>query len=442
VDRTRTDVGAAPGLAGLHVLVLWEGGFVRRQLEDGVTIVVGRNDDCEIQIVHPSLSRRHVAIHGGNPPRIEDLGSHNGVKVAERRIEPGTRVPLAPGQAVEAGPLLIVLQGGSPASGPAAVPSAMAEVRRLLALAAKSAISILLLGETGVGKEVAAEAIHDGSPRAKMKLVRLNCAAFTESLLDSELFGHEKGSFTGAVRAKPGLLESADGGTVFFDEVAELPLATQVKLLRVLENREVRRIGGMEARKIDVRFVSATNRDVRSLVSSGAFREDLYYRLNGMTVTVPPLRERRQEIPELVSTFVARECDRAGRPTLTVEPDAMSVLSAHRWPGNIRELRNVVDRAVMLAPGSVISREHVVMDPAPQTPSSLGGHPQTPGSQSSPGHAVDLRADVDAYERARVVEALERAGGNQTKAAQLLGLTRRVLISRLEAHNLPRPRKR
>jgi two-component system response regulator AtoC len=429
-DKTRTDLLEATDSAGQHVYVIWENGSARRSLESAAPVVIGRGNECDIQVVHPSLSRKHVAVHGGTPPRVEDLGSTNGVKIGSRRLKPRASEALLPGEVATAGPVVIVVhdQARAEATASGTAPQSMKDVRQVLSLIGKSAISVLLLGETGVGKEVAADLVRASSPRAQRPMLRLNCAGFTESLLEAELFGYERGAFTGAVRAKPGLLESAEGGTVFLDEVAEMPVTTQVKLLRVLESREVRRIGGLEARTLDVRFVAATHRDLRQLAASGAFRQDLFYRLNGMTVFIPPLRERRDEIPGLVSEFIAGACRAGGRAPLAIEPEALRLLQQHGWPGNIRELRNVVERAVALCTTTVLAREQIVLDDGPSPPQ---------GAPSS-----DLRADVNEYEKARILEALDRAGGNQTKAAQLIGITRRALIGRLEAHNLPRPRKK
>jgi DNA-binding NtrC family response regulator len=425
--RTQTDAVQVPVSSDPQLVVIWEGGFVRRTLDAGGFTVVGRGDECDIQIVHASMSRRHLRVHSGPPSLLEDLGSRNGVRVRGRRLDPKTAVAFGPGDVAEAGPALVLIQGDEAVAGDSNAPVAMAEVKRLLALVAKSELSVILIGETGVGKEVAAEAVHASSQRAAKRLVRLNCAGFNESLLEAELFGYERGAFTGAVNAKAGLLESANGGTVFLDEIAEMPLPMQAKLLRVLESREVLRIGSVDPIPIDVRFVSATHRDLRGLVRQGSFREDLYYRLNGMTVRIPSLRERREEIPELVTAFVSRYAKAMKRRPLVVDPRVIRLLQAHSWPGNIRELRNVVERAVALAAGDAIGPEQLVLD----QPMAV-----------AEGAAASLNADVDAYERARLLEALERAGGNQTKAARLLGLSRRALIGRIESHNLPRPRKR
>src|SRR5260221_1769012 len=226
---------------------------------------------------------------------------------------------------------------------PRASTSAIAEVHRLEQQVAASTLSVLVRGETGVGKELVAERIHMSSPRGGRPLLKLNCAALTESLLESELFGHERGAFTGAVVTKPGLLELADGGTVFLDEVGDLPLTLQAKLLRVLEDRIVMRVGGIKPRTIDVRFISVTNRDLEAEIARGAFREDLYFRLSGATIAVPPLRERLAEIEPLAREFVARASLALGRHAPPLAPDALAALCVHPWPRNIRELRNLIE---------------------------------------------------------------------------------------------------
>jgi transcriptional regulator with GAF, ATPase, and Fis domain len=303
--------------------------------------------------------------------------------------------------------------------------------------------------------------------------VCLNCASLSESLLESELFGHEKGSFTGALSAKQGLLESASGGTAFLDEVGEMPLSLQAKLLRVIEQREVLRVGALTPRPIDVRFVAATNRDLQQELLLGRFRQDLFFRLNGFSIVIPPLRERVDEIEPLARHFLDIACRQVGRRRLDLGKDALSQLVTYEWPGNIRELKNVIDRAVLLCSGSVIGAEHVmreqmgrVVTPSnrPPTPASLytgsrettisntkvdihalrdstavtiSPPPVSPLSPSSP-----MLASGDEAERARVVAALEKCAGNQTQAAKILGISRQTLVNRLEEFNLPRPRKR
>jgi DNA-binding NtrC family response regulator len=226
--------------------------------------------------------------------------------------------------------------------------------------AAQSPISVLILGETGVGKEVLARAIHARSPRAKKPFMAMNLAELGEAMLEGELFGYEKGAFTGAVQSRAGLLEAANGGTVFLDEIGELPPAVQVKLLRVLEERAVRRLGERQPRSIDVRFVAATHRDLEAQIREGRFREDLYFRLNGMTLVIPPLRERRDEIEPLARSFAQAACRELNRATTSaVSDEAMTLLKQHAWPGNVRELRNVIDRAMALCTTTLVLPEHL-----------------------------------------------------------------------------------
>jgi DNA-binding NtrC family response regulator len=239
----------------------------------------------------------------------------------------------------------------------------MVRLHKLIERVAQGNISVLLLGETGVGKEVLAEAVHRASPRASGPYVKLNCAALTESLFESELFGHEKGAFTGALKTKPGLLETASGGTLFLDEVGEMPHTIQVKLLRVLEERRVMRVGGLEERALDVRFVAATNRNLEDEVARGRFRQDLYYRLNGIALVVPPLRERVSEIEGLARVFIQSASSGLGqRREPRLRADALDVLKSYGWPGNIRELRNVIERAVLLAGEDDLGPEHLPLE--------------------------------------------------------------------------------
>ena len=309
----------------------------------------------------------------------------------------------------------------------------MRALHQLVAQVATAEISVLLQGETGVGKEVFAESIHRHSPRVHKPFLKLNCAALSENLLESELFGHERGAFTGAVDAKPGLLEVAEGGVVFLDEIGELLPALQAKLLRVLDERKVLRVGGLKPRSIDVRIVSATNRDLDADVRTGAFRQDLMYRLNAMSIIIPPLRERIDEIIPLAGQFLHVMATKLGRPVPRLTDEATTLLVSYRWPGNVRELRNVIERAMVLATGNVIDARDFPED-------RMRAAIDPPAAVAHVAEASDSR--VAATERQQILDALETCNGNQTHAATLLGISRRTLINKLDKFALPRPRKR
>jgi two-component system, NtrC family, response regulator AtoC len=323
-----------------------------------------------------------------------------------------------------------------------AIDSPMEAIHRLVDRVAAGNISVLIMGETGVGKEVLAERIHRQSPRAQKPLVKLNCAALSETLLESELFGHERGAFTGAVQQKLGLLETGDGGTVFLDEIGELPLPVQVKLLRVLEERRVMRVGALKTRDIDVRFVAATNRDLEAECAAGRFRQDLYFRLNGITLVIPPLRDRRNEIPLLLKQFIEAAVKREKKPAIHLADDAKAALMTYAWPGNVRELKNIVERAVLLSDGT-IRTEHLPMDKMRPTrpPAPVAS---APAAASSPPQPEDLESETGSrkVDARKVADALNRCAGNQTEAARLLGVSRRTLINWVEKFDLPRPRKK
>jgi two-component system, NtrC family, response regulator AtoC len=321
-------------------------------------------------------------------------------------------------------------------------PTGMSHLHRMVERIARGQINVLVLGETGAGKEVLAERIHQMSPRAGAPFLRLNCAALSETLLESELFGHERGAFTGAIAAKPGLLETAQGGTVFLDELGELPLSIQAKLLRVIETRQVLRVGGLRAKEIDVRFVAATNRDLEAEAARGAFRRDLYFRLSAATLVVPPLRERRAEIAVLAHAFAAEAAERLGVAIApAIAPEAVAVLEGYDWPGNIRELRNVMELAVLLAPDGRVGMAQLPVDKLQGPPPSANPAAAAPAPATGDELAVLRRRIVD-LERERILDALARCGGNQTRAAKLLEMPRRTLVSKLARYDLPRPRKR
>ena len=298
---------------------------------------------------------------------------------------------------------------------------AIEEALNVVARAAPSRATVLLHGESGTGKELMARAVHEASPRAGRPFVAVNCAALNKGLIESELFGHEKGAFTGADARRTGRFEQANGGTLFLDELAEIPLDVQVKLLRVLQERTIERVGSGVAIKVDVRLIGATNRDLAALVAHGAFREDLFYRLNVVAVDLPPLRQRKGDIPLLVNHFLARYAAENDKAVGEISKEALELLTRYAYPGNVRELQNIVERAVVMARGAVV------------TCADLPAEVQ----KAAPAPAADtLPAQVEELEKKAIAQALERAGGVQSRAAELLGLTERNLRYKLKKYGL------
>jgi DNA-binding NtrC family response regulator len=498
-DRTRSVVPrVADASAGLRLIVFCGGQVSSHPLPRAGEIVIGRGEDAHVRIDHVTVSRRHATLLLGEKVRLVDHGSFNGTSIGGKKIAPNVPVPLDLATIAELGETMVVVQvanetavTGSRGLSQNAAPRpdlspGMQTLLRLVDNVAQSNITVIVRGETGAGKEVIGEEIHKRSARANGPLVKLNCAALPEQLLEGELFGYERGAFTGATQAKPGLIEAADGGTLFLDEVGELPLATQAKLLRVVESREVMRLGSLRPKSVDVRFVAATHRDLEQMVQTGAFRQDLYYRLNGVSLFVPPLRERVDEIPRLANEFVARFCKESRRPIVPISDAAMAVLKTYAWPGNVRELRNVIERATVFCRSVAIAPEHlglsvdrasrppsreVAPSPAPApnplgatafgatafapAPASLAPASPMPASPSAappaphtqpPGAGTvafgsSLPDEMEALERERILKALADCGGNQTQAAEMLGISRRTLLRRLDEYNVPRPRK-
>jgi DNA-binding NtrC family response regulator len=305
------------------------------------------------------------------------------------------------------------------------------EVRELLAKAAESRVTVLLLGETGVGKDMFAKALHEGSPRRDKPFVAVNCAAIPRDLIEAELFGVEKGAYTGADQSRPGRFERAHGGTLFLDEVGELSPQAQAALLRVLQESELERLGDTRTRKVDVRLVAATNENLQEAVEQGRFREDLLYRLNVFSVVVPPLRERIDDVPELVQHFIDKYSAIHGKQVQGITDKAMSMLRAHQWPGNIRELGNMIERGIILADqGGQIEAMHLfphIAEPGGNGESDAGGPLTTVVEQ-----LLEDGCDLAGLENALIERAMERSGGNVTRAADLLGLTRATLDYRLK----------
>jgi two-component system, NtrC family, response regulator AtoC len=562
------------GSDGLAVLVMSVEAFASFPLPAVASVVIGRLDECEVQIEDPLASRRHARLHLSPALCIEDLGSANGTRLGSARIPSGKLVPLAVGETVGIGSSVLVVQGdrgvaknsrrvwshrwfetrlldecdrcnraggrfalvrvrlerATPWSrvvplidrnvppphvfaaygphdyellvldagveeadhvvetirtslatldtpmragvscyprdgrtadalmgvanaqlrpvdqadvtlagaGAAAISAAMQEVLDLARRTARSSINVLILGETGVGKEVMAQTLHQLSARAGQPMLALNCAGLPETLIESELFGHEKGAFTGAVAAKKGLFEAASGGTLFLDEIGEMPLTVQARLLRAIANREILPVGATRPRPIDVRILAATNRNIEAEVKAGSFRGDLYYRLNGMSLHIPPLRERRAEIPGLARRFIDEASDAAGRAQpCAVSAGALELLLQYEWPGNIRELRNIIERALVLCEGDVIDVAHL---PAERLRAAGASSPPLPTARTvmaigrvlSPGEEEDRR---------RILDALAANTWNQSRTAKALGMHRRTLISKLDRYGIPRPQK-
>ncbi len=295
----------------------------------------------------------------------------------------------------------------------------MQEVLATVDRVATTNSTVLLGGESGVGKDLIARAIHEKSRRASGPFIKINSTAIPENLLESELFGYEKGAFTGANVSKPGKFELADKGTLFLDEIGDVPPATQVKLLRVLQERDFERLGGTKTIKVDVRLIAATNRDLREALEQGTFREDLYYRLNVVPIDIAPLRQRKEDIPELANLFVSHFAGDSGKPVESISPEAMQILLNYHWPGNVRELQNIIERACALAKRTVLEASDIHLDSRPaKAPNGAGGF-------------LPEGVTLERWEDEMIQEALRRANGNKSQAARLLGLSRNALRYRL-----------
>ncbi len=442
-DETTIDAGSiAPGRpqgAGAYLVVRVGEDSRLVDLNDGDEITLGRADDAEVQVDDQKASREHARVrYERGALTLTDLGSRNGTLFGGVLLRGETRV-LGSGDVFWIGEAEIVVAERAPgvrpstrahASTPASEATvsdvvvadrAMLEVFRLVERVAPLTTTVLLLGETGVGKEVVAQQIHDRSARAEGPFIRLNCGAVPDNLLESELFGHERGAFTGADKRKLGLLESATGGTLFLDEIGELKLELQSKLLRAIDSRRIMRVGGREDIDVDVRIISATNRDLETEVGRASFRDDLYFRLSAFTIRIPPLRDRPNEIGLLAELFLRQLSAQMKRPTPSLDPRARALLERHAWPGNVRELKNAIERSLVLSECDRILPEHL--------PPSLGSvSPLLP--------ATVMKARVASAEQRAVEEALAAENGNQTRAARRLGISRRTLIYKLEKYQL------
>jgi two-component system NtrC family response regulator len=294
----------------------------------------------------------------------------------------------------------------------------MLKITRQIERLAPTQATVLLLGESGTGKEVLARALHTGSPRRDKRFIAINCAAIPDALLESELFGYEKGAFTGAAKTTPGKIEGADGGTLFLDEIGDLPMALQAKLLRFLQERVIERVGGRQEIPVDVRVVCATHRNLRERIAEGEFREDLFYRLSEMIVNIPPLRDRSGDADLLAHAFVQRFAASNGRDKLVLREDALNAIAHHRWPGNIRELENAIKRAVIMADGEAITAEDLGLE-SPEEPEMF-----------------NLRQVREEAEKQAVLKVMARCDGNIVKASELLGISRPTLYDLLNRFGL------
>ena len=471
-----TEAPPAPE-SGPYVLTIHAPGRAPRSmtLEMGEEYSVGRRKSANIVLDHAWVSERHAVITAADPPYIVDVGSRNATFVDGHRVVVGTPQPLPSGSVISIGgfSMLVtraeqsgmsgVLRCARPAlasEAPSTAPLAgmgeqapivrdqrMRELYTFAQQIARSSVSVLIIGETGSGKELMAQAIHKSSPRRRRALVTLNCATIPETLVESELFGYERGAFSGAVAAKRGLFEEANGTTFFLDEIGELPASVQAKLLRVLETGEVLRLGAVRPVHVDVRIVAATNRDLASQVKRGSFRADLFYRLNGLTISIPPLRERRDDVEDLARYFAQR----AGEGNVEFSPAALDALRNYNWPGNVRELKSVIERALLIGEGRVIEVSALNLQPSSAPPEAIPpaslAKPDPSEIEETERFSADelptsvFRAELDRREQRRIREALDRTGGNQTEAARLLNISRRTLMKRMDRFGMSRPRK-
>jgi DNA-binding NtrC family response regulator len=418
-------------------------------------LMIGRGDDADVALDDGSVSRRHARLLvAGREIRIADLGSHNGTLVNGIPVE-GSR-SLASSDEISVGENTLVLhlqRQAARAAGASIGPElavtrvslgsreviiadpAMARIYELIARLGRADVSVLVCGETGVGKENAALAVHHHSRRCAGPFVAINCAAIQETLAEAELFGYEKGAFSGASATKPGLLEAAGGGTVFLDEIGELSLAVQAKLLRAVESGRVTRVGGLREREVDLRIVAATNRDLEAEVRAGRFRQDLLFRLNVGTVALPPLRDRPREIGVLARVFLDAACTRAARRPLEIAPSAMRRLAAHAWPGNVRELRNVMEFAAATVEGEAVEENDLRLSASSPAPEEAGRRDDR-AEPAVPVVFQPINEEVRQLEARRMVEALAVCGGVHTRAAALIGMPIRTFSSKLKLYRL------
>ena len=417
----------APGPGRVKLIVTTVQGETLRVPVRGRRLKVGSSPDADIILEDPHVSRLHCELEPGPLGlTLRDLGSMNGTFVGGAAVR---EVVLAPGALVTLGGTRIVVEGDftvppTPVTekfGTAVAASdAMKQVFAVLGKLAPSEVTVTLLGETGTGKDILARGVHEMSPRNGGPFVVFDCGAVTSTLIESELFGHEKGAFTGAVAERQGAFERADGGTLFLDEVGEMPFDLQPRLLRALEQREVRRVGGGDEIAVDVRVIAATNRDLASEVAAGRFRQDLFFRLNAAVVQVPPLRERKEDLPLLVETILGET-----KGDVHIATTALQALSSYDWPGNVRELRNVLTTALAMVDGPVLDVRHLMFP--------TGGLLEKKATLDSLPLAGQ---SLEQLERAAIKQTLEREGGNRTRTAKVLGIAPSTLYEKIKKYNL------
>ncbi len=371
------------------------------------------NADAEVVIMtaHGSMETAVHAVHNGAFDYISKPFVVDEMLAILRRIEEKFRL-------VESSPVGGELVDALPNTDIIGTTPKMVDIYKKVAKIARIEAPVLIAGESGSGKELVARAVHANSGRVKAPFVVINCGALTETLLESELYGHEKGSFTGATGSRKGLLESASGGTVFLDEISETSLSFQVKLLRVIQEREIRRVGSNETIQVDIRLIAATNRDLREMVRNTRFREDLFHRLNVFTVALPPLRERQEDIPLLASYYVRMFTEKSGK-SVRLSAGAIEAMKRYSWPGNVRELKNMLERAITFNDTGVVAPEEL----------EFGDQEDAPGTAES-AKAEAGAGSLDAMERDHIIRVLKETGGNKKKAAEILGIERRTLYNK------------
>jgi DNA-binding NtrC family response regulator len=430
-------LGAFPPSAGAQaerrfgLLIFFQGEAQLRLLEDGSSVVLGRAEPAEVIVSDPAISRQHVRFRReGDQIWIEDLDSRHGTYLRGARVK---HDKLAPFDEVSVGQARVVLaatEAPAAVAGPAPEPELVIRNERMrriyqqVELAARGRLPVLVLGETGTGKEHVVRAIHRASPRRDKPLVAVNCAAIAPSLLESALFGHERGAFTGANQRSIGVFERASGGVLFLDEVGDLGASAQVALLRAIETQTICRLGSSKEIHVDTQLVTATHCDLEGMVEENTFRSDLYFRLNGIQLDIPPLRERLDEIEAMAQLFLARACREWKLPRREFSPQALEALRRCAWPGNVRQLRYAVERAALLAAGRLVDEADLpdyVRSPA--TPASAAAFEF--------GAELGLKQQLRSYERLLIDEALRRAGGNRQAAAKLLRVPIRTLFRKL-----------